>query len=317
MWVTWGKKTTAGLMAAALLLAGWAVPSARADACPEPNDAMDRACDLALGKRTGGELDTDQDADRYRLQVGEGQSVLVTLKAGTGMQKLRLETADGVTVADVGLARGEREVLAERLPAGTYYAYVAGEYAEPGGDRSYSVWWSSPGSGDPVVVRAPGGKVLRDLPFTSADVGDKATQTDGRLVVGDRGRIYQSVFEREDTVAARKAGPQHVVSRVFVGEDEGAARAVFEGWNVFDLPEADEYKHPYEFLGEQSLPKLADEIRGLSACQKCNDGENPRRHFRVVMRSGNAVVLLYTWGRDAGNNSDTVIDLLNRILGKL
>src|SRR5829696_2107363 len=49
-----------------------------ADGCPEPNDTPERACELRVDRTIEDVLANAEDADRFRLDVKDGQSVLVT-----------------------------------------------------------------------------------------------------------------------------------------------------------------------------------------------------------------------------------------------
>ncbi len=296
-----GRRPAAALAAGFVVSVGWAwlcgLPSASAaDVCPEPNDSPESACELPDGQAEG-VIDSNEDADGYRIQVDNGQSVAVKLTARAGNFKLRLEMDDRNSVAEVGLGPSPRQVLAERLPSGMYYVYVAAEDADVPGGRPYVLARSSP-SGPPVPVRAAD-RLLRDLAMTPAEAGEKAFQTEGRLMAGERGRWYQAIYERENVQAVRKLGPQYIISRVFVADSAEVARSIFADLSVFDLPEADPGVRPFEHLGDQPMPGLGDESHALGACFKCDD-DNPLRHYRLVIRSGNTVLLLYTWGRDAG-----------------
>jgi hypothetical protein len=276
------------------------------DPRPEPNDAAERACELKADQDAQGDLPTPADADRYRIDVSDGQSVQVTLSAPIGVQKLRLEAEGGVTVAEVGLASGQRRVIGERLPAGPYFIYISGEGGDPGTNRPYSVGWHVVGSGAAVSAGSARGSV-RDLALTPGDVGEKAVQTGGRSLVLDAGRVYEAIYERENTIIARKAGPMYIVNRVMVADSADRAKSIYDDWNVFDLPEANDSR-PFESLGEQTMPGFGDASRSLGACYKCDD-DNPLRSYRLVARFDNVVYMLYTWGRDAGANYNVVMDL--------
>lgn len=291
--------------------------AAQGDGCPEPNDSFEQACDAPRGRKVFTELGVGNDVDRFRLKVADGQSIEIALNSAAGLQRMSLDAADGTPVADAAMSKHRRVILAERLPAGDYILSVEGEYPDPGASRAYDIEWKAVGDGPPLPITLVNGAAPRDIALTLDEVGERATHSWSRLLAARNGRIYEAMYEREDTVQARKHGPQQVLSRIYIGTDAGVAREIFAEWNVFDLPEAYEYKHDFEFLGEQPMPRFGEEFRALGACAKCNDGENPRRQLRVLSRQGANVVLLYTWGRDAGNNEFTVADLFGKIMRKL
>ncbi len=304
------------LAASALVLSRATVwSSVLADICPEPNDSAEAACELRVDRKAVGDLESTADADRYRVAVADGQSIAVTLSAPTGHHKLRLETADRTPVAEVGQAAGVRRVVAERLPAGEYLIYVASDDVDQRTERSYELFWASEGRGEPMAVTGPG-RALRDLALNPSEAGDNAAQTEGRLLAGDRGRVYLAVFQRENVQPNHKLGPLFVLNRVYVGDTPDDARTTYAEWDKFDLPEADGIARPYASLGDQPMPALGDESHALGACYKC-DEENPLRHYRVVIRADRVVWLLYTWGRDSGSNFNVVTRLLDRLVAKL
>ena len=309
--VRWLRPTSV-LLALVLVVAALGLDAGASmadDPCPEPNDNPEQACDLKADQEVSGDMPSPADADRYRIDVADGQSVQVTLNAKVGVQKLRLEGEGGLNVAEVGLAPGKREVMAERLPAGRYFIYISGEGGDPGTNRPYTIGWRVVGSGAAVPAGSTHGSV-RDLALTPGDVGEKAVQTGGRSLVTDAGRVYEAIYERENTIVARKAGPMYLVNRVVVADSAEQAKSTYDAWNVFDLPEANDSR-PYESLGEQTMPGFGDASRSLGACYKCDD-DNPLRSYRLVARFDTVVYMLYTWGRDAGANFNVVMDLANR-----
>lgn len=284
-----------------------------ADGCTEPNDSADRACELKQGQVISDELDTSKDEDRLSLDVKDGQTVEVTVKsmAPIGGIKMRLEDADGNAIASIGLGPGERQVLAERLPAGKYFVDLTGEGGDPGRSFPYTISWKGTDSDGPLPIASPRGS-LRDLVLGPVDVGQQALQTGGRLLATDVGRTYEAIYERENTQQARKYGPMYLLNRVYVAESVDKAQAVFDAWAVSDrMPEANDAR-PYESLGDQPMPPLGDIAYATGACFKCTD-DNPLRSYRIVTRFDTVVYVLYAWGRDAGSNFDVVMFLANKL----
>jgi hypothetical protein len=135
------------------------------------------------------------------------------------------------------------------------------------------------------------------------------------LLATDVGRVYEAVYERDDTIVARKHGPMYLLDRVHVADSADKARSVYDAWNVFDLPEANDAR-PYGSLGDQPIPGLGDDFHALGACYKCDD-DNPLRSYRIVARFDNVVHVLYAWGRDAGTNVDTLMYLASKLPRRL
>ena len=297
-----------------LLLAGVGTPMApvvaasvmAADACPEPNDTPDNACELRLDQPIQDELANVQDADRFRLTIKDGQSVQVTAKSSVGTQKLRIEGPDGKSLAEVGLGAGERQVVAEQLPEGRYTVYLSADGGEPNQSFPYTITAKLTGTGSPVSLDSARGN-LRDLALNPIDIGAQALQTTGRLTAFESGRLYEVIYERENTLTARRNGPMYILNRVHVAESAEKAQAIYANWDVFDLPEAGPTR-PYEFLGDQTMPGFGDAAHALGACVKCDD-DNPLRSYRIVARFDTTVYLLYTWGRDSSANFDVVMAL--------
>jgi hypothetical protein len=290
-----------------------------ADGCPEPNDTAEQACELRVDRMIEDELSNSNDADRLRIEVKEGQSVEVTARGDSGLPgvglKLRIEGPDGQAVAEVGTGPGERFVLAERLPAGRYIVYLSGDGGDSGRSFPYSIKWKAINTDGPIAVGSPRGG-LRDLTLSASEVGEQAVQTGGRLLARDVGRVYEAIFERENTEKVRKHGPMYLLNRVHVAESAEKAQAVFDTWAVSDhLPEANDGR-PYGSLGDQLMPPLGDIAYATGACTKCDD-ENPIRSYRVVARFDAVVYVLYSWGRDSGSNFDVVMFLANKLPRRL
>ncbi len=281
-----------------------------ADVCPEPNDTAEKACELKLGQTVEDEIADDRDTDLLRIEVkaGQGVEVMARSSASVGGLKLRLEGADGSVLASVGAAPGERKVLAERLPEGTYLVALSGEGGEAGRPYPYSVTWKGITTDGPIAATPARGS-LRELVLSPAEVGERATQTGGRLLATEIGRVYEAVYERENTEQARRNGPMYLLNRVHVAESADKAQAVFDAWAISDrIPEANDAR-PYESLGDQPIPSsIGDIAYATGACTKCNE-ENPLRSYRLVMRFDTIVYVLYSWGRDSSSNFDVVMFL--------
>ena len=324
------KRTRAhvrGLAIVMALLIGVSVAGGRgdvgnvlaADGCPEPNDTAEQACELRADRAIEDELRNSDDADRFRIEVKDGQSVEVTARGdsnvpGIGL-KLRIEALDGQAISEVGTGPGERFVLAERLPAGKYILYLSGDGGDPGRSYAYSIKWRGLNTNGSIGLWSPRGS-LRDLALAASEVGEQAVQSGGRLLARDIGRVYEAIYERENTEKVRKFGPMYLLNRVHVAESAEKAQAVFDAWAVSDhLPEADD-RRAYGSLGDQPMPPFGDISYATGACTKCDD-ENPLRSYRVVARFDNVVHVLYSWGRDSSSNFDVVMFLANKLPKRL
>jgi hypothetical protein len=307
------------VVAVAIVGSGTAARVLAADGCPEPNDTAEQACELRVDRTIEDELSSSNDADRFRIDVKDGQTVEVTARGDAGAPgiglKLRIEGPDGQAVAEVGTGPGERFVLAERLPAGRYTLYLSGDGGDPGKSYPYAIKWKAITTDGPIALGSPRGS-LRDLTLAASEVGEQAVQTGGRLLARDIGRVYEAVFERENAEKVRKHGPMYLLNRAHVGESVDKAQAVFDAWAISDhLPEANDGR-PYGSLGDQPMPPFGDIAYAIGACTKCDD-ENPLRSYRVVARFDTVVYVIYSWGRDSSSNFDVVMFLANKLPRRL
>lgn len=290
-----------------------------ADGCPEPNDTAEQACELRPDRTIEDVLSSSNDADRLRIEVKDGQSVEVTARGDSNVPdiglKLRLEATDGQAIAEVGIGPGERFVLAERLPAGRYIIYLSGDGGDPGRSYPYSIKWRGLNTDGPIGLWSPRGS-LRDLALPATEVGEQAVQTGGRLLARDIGRVYEAIYERENSEKVRRHGPMYLLNRVHVAESAERAQAIFDAWSVSDhIPEADD-RRAYGSLGDQPMPPFGDVSYAIGACTKCDD-ENPLRSYRIVARFDTVVHVLYSWGRDSSSNFDVVMFLANKLPRRL
>ena len=206
-------------------------------------------------------------------------------------------------------------MLAERLPAGRYIVYVSGDGDDPGWSYPHSIRWRGLNTDDPIGLWAPRGS-LRDLTLAASEIGAKAVQTGGRLLARDIGRVYEAVYERENTEMVRKFGPMYLLNRVHVAESVERAQAIFDAWAVSDhLPEAND-RRAYESMGDQPMPPFGEIAYATRACTKCDD-EIPLRSYRIVARFDTVVYVLYSWGRDSSSNFEVVMFLANKLPRRL
>ena len=318
-WSRSGRLAGALALLLGLAVSGGGVPDAlAADGCPEPNDTPDNACALRTDRTIEDEIASDSDVDRLRIEVKAGQNVEVTAKTSSsqGGLKLRLEDADGTVLASVGTGPGERRVLAERLPEGHYVISLSGDGGDLGRPYPYTVSWKGTATDGPIAPLSPRGS-LRELTLAPNEVGEQAVQTGGRLLATEIGRVYEAVYERENTEKVRKFGPIYLLDRVHVAESADRAQAVFDAWAISDrLPEANAGR-PYESLGDQPIPApIGDVAYATGACTKCNE-ENPIRSYRLVVRFDTIVHVLYSWGRDSSSNFDVVMFLARKLQNHL
>ena len=104
-------------------------PGLAGDPCPEPNDDLGRGCSVQPGNVAFGVLNSSDDVDTYRFEVGESGS-LVNARLGDDVPyDFTFEILDGDgTVRDRG---GSEATVFSRLPAGPYFVRISREDDDP------------------------------------------------------------------------------------------------------------------------------------------------------------------------------------------
>lgn len=109
------------------------------------------------------------------------------------------------------------------------------------------------------------------------------------------GQWYQTRFKRLKERERSHIGPLDIYNKVWVAPDLDTARQIYAEQASPGLPEAHE-----GFIGEfpmRNPPGWGNDNFGWSACNDdCNTQFFRYLHHRYVLRSGNVVIVLYTWG---------------------
>jgi hypothetical protein len=318
-----------GALAVGLLIGRPATPIwAGQDVCSEPNEAPAQSCPLGGNSTAAGYLDSADDVDRYRVQVGQGQVVLASLSTLPGDFNLRLESEDGAQVAQgEGSGTADKALGTGALPAGTYWVAVYSQNGDASADAPYTLGVSVQGAAAPANVEPvapappPAAAVERPIEqfvLIGDEAGQQAKRTDTKRGTDGGVPWYQVTFKRDSSLS--KFGPIETVDRVYRAGDIGAAQRIYNAQAGVGagLPETGVLKHDVFNLGPVSLPApLGDEAQMVGACERreCNADNRDRvtRHFRIVFRTGNLVHTLYTYGPDDGNNLNVAFDLAKRI----
>jgi hypothetical protein len=144
------------------------------------------------------------------------------------------------------------------------------------------------------------------------EVGKRAeakAQKDGKDA---RGNWYEIRFERGGTGSRFYEGPVTIYSYVFVANDVEGAKAIYQEQVKLNdkIPENGDKRvgDKFELKGGDGL---GDESQGISACEKgCNVDGDLYVHKRLVLRTYNAVSVVYTYGLavDEGNTDQSAIN---------
>jgi hypothetical protein len=326
-----GPRLQAGILAAALALGALAAPvgPARAgdDVCPEPNDSAASSCPLGSVSDAHGYLDRPDDQDRYRIEVGEGQTVQATLGTLPAAYGLRLESSDGSAVATAsGGGTDDRVLGASGLSGGTYYLVVYSEGGDSNGESPYVMRVSVVGAiaGGPVNVDPdapppppPADRPLDQLVLNRQEAGEEAKDGDkpakGKV---DGAEWYEVTYKRDASM--HKRGPLLFVNRVYRADDVGAAQRIFQqqAGPAAGLPEAKARNYHYKDLGNQLMNIWVGEEAQAVGAVAANTSKNEdvvTRHYRIVLRMGSLVETIYTYGPDTGNTWEVAFDLAKRV----
>ena len=133
--------------------------------------------------------------------------------------------------------------------------------------------------------------------FTLEDAGKEATQFIAEQGEDGRGRWARSRHERQNDISASKLGPNVLDTRAWVAKDVETARALFmEQAAIKNFPERrrDEgISGPNERLKPFNV---AEETFMIGTYWEDN---TIWQHYRVVMRKGQNVAVMYLYGREA------------------
>jgi hypothetical protein len=165
----------------------------------------------------------------------------------------------------------------------------------------------APGPADPRLVTAD----PKEIVLRVDEVGKRAEAKAQKGGKEARGNWYEVRFERGGTGSRFYEGPVTIYSYVFVANDVEGAKAVYQEQIKLNdkIPEAGDKRvgDRFELKGGDGL---GDESQGISACEKsCNVDGDLYVHKRLVLRTYNAVSVVYTYGLavDEGNTDQSAI----------
>jgi hypothetical protein len=132
------------------------------------------------------------------------------------------------------------------------------------------------------------------LVFKIGDAGKEATQYLSEDGTDKHGRWARTRFERDRGNSASTLGPNVIDTKVWVTKDAEAAKALFkEQAGIKNFPEKTEgVDGPNDKIG---FPKPGDEFAVVSSYFQ---DEKVWHHYRVVIRRGNNVGVMYLFGRE-------------------
>ena len=134
-----------------------------------------------------------------------------------------------------------------------------------------------------------------DIVFSIEDAGKEATQYLKEEGSDKYGPWVRTRFERERTKAASTLGPNVMDTRAWVTKDVETAKALFkEQAGVNNFPER---KEPVAGPNEKVKPVKAGEEQAVATQYYQDDDGKIWLHFRIVMRDGKNVGVIYLFGR--------------------
>lgn len=145
-------------------------------------------------------------------------------------------------------------------------------------------------------VAAPGpSNDPNDMVLTLADAGKEATQYISEDGTDKHGRWARRRYERDRGNSASTLGPNVLDSKAWVTKDADAAKALFK--EQADLKQIPERKEGVTGPNtDAKLAKRGDDYSVLT--QYYQDDSKIWHHYRIVMRKGSRVVVLYMFGRE-------------------
>lgn len=132
--------------------------------------------------------------------------------------------------------------------------------------------------------------------FTLDDAGKEATQFAREEGTDARGRWAHSRYERGRDLGASRQGPNVIDSRAWVAKDVDAAKALFkEQAAIKDFPER---------VRSEGVAGLNDKLKQFNVAEETFaiggywEDNTIWQHYRIVMRKGQNVAVLYLYGRE-------------------
>jgi hypothetical protein len=132
----------------------------------------------------------------------------------------------------------------------------------------------------------------------------------------DYGRWVQRRWERDRDNEDARVGPVVTFSKVWIAKDVAAAEALFkeQAGKLKEFPEAvDPARGPFAW----DIQTFGDQTAALSACVDCNDKGGLELHHRVVIRKGDVVGVLYTFGSDKVATQDLMLYFAGKLAERM
>ena len=143
--------------------------------------------------------------------------------------------------------------------------------------------------------------------FHVQELGPEITPIYERTGSDARSRWYEAHFERDPETLTQRLGPRTIYNKVFVANTSADARAIFQENAINDLPQATEQRGP--IFPESKTKPVGNDWHSIGACNDdCGGALTEFLHERVVLRWGNVVAIIYTWGHESQSNPDDIGD---------
>jgi len=165
------------------------------------------------------------------------------------------------------------------------------------------------------VNTAPTGPLLEivsnhapeQIGFHVQELGPEITAMFERTGSDGRSRWYEALFQRSPETLDLKLGPVTIYNKVFVANSNADARAIFQENAVNALPQATEKRGP--IFPESKTKPVGNDWHSIGACNDdCTGAGTGQLHEQVVLRWGNVVAIIYTWGHESQSNPDDIGD---------
>jgi hypothetical protein len=145
----------------------------------------------------------------------------------------------------------------------------------------------------------------QQIALSAAELGKEIDTVGQQEGSDERGPWYWSRYKRTREKETAHIGPLDIYSKVWVARDIESANQIFDEEARPGMPEAHEtvgVNFPME-----PLPGVGNQNFGWSACnENCMTTKFRYLHHRYVLRVGNVVMVLYTWGGNQDNSINQV-----------
>jgi hypothetical protein len=143
--------------------------------------------------------------------------------------------------------------------------------------------------------------------FHVPELGPEITAMFERTGSDARSRWYEANFQRSPETLTQRLGPMTIYNMVFVANSSADARAIFQENAINALPQATEKRGP--IFPEPKTKPVGNDFHSIGACNDdCSGAQSEFLHERVVLRWGNVVAIIYTWGHESQSNPDDIGD---------